>query len=172
MKNVLIIVLIMFILSGCKDKVPTSDQNQARATAEAGAEADRQTGFPAIKNFQEKKLVKLIYEERDKVNLVCYAYFYNRMEGKLGAFIGKCVGYGIPASVQFSNPMKIVTQGRAAGTWYRGPLPQPEPNQLFMPEGLSATWLMLINPETNKPEPVYIEPLITVSPFPLHDVGN
>ena len=38
-----------------------------------------------------------------------------------------------------------------------------------MPDGLSATWLFMINPETNKPEPVYFEPTITVTPFPLNE---
>lgn len=175
-KNIFIVVLIMvallFSVVGCDSKVPTADQQLAKETADAGAEANRQTGYPAITNYQEKKLVKLIYEERDKANLICYAYFYNREKGTIGAFLGKCVGYGIPASVQFSNPERIVRQGSSGGTWYRGPMPQPEPNQLFMPEGLSATWLMLVNPHTTKADPVYIEPLITVSPFPLHDVAS
>jgi len=46
-------------------------------------------------------------------------------------------------------------------------LPQADPNGLFMPTSSSATWLMMIDPETNKPRPVYIEPEIVVSPFPL-----
>ena len=36
-----------------------------------------------------------------------------------------------------------------------------------MPTSSSATWLMMIDPEDNKPRPVYIEPEIVVSPFPL-----
>lgn len=32
----------------------------------------------------------------------------------------------------------------------------------------SATWLMMIDPKTNSPRPVYIEPEIVVSPLPLH----
>jgi hypothetical protein len=39
-----------------------------------------------------------------------------------------------------------------------------------MPEGLSATWVMLVDPKTGEPRPVYVEPSILVSPFPLHDV--
>jgi len=48
-----------------------------------------------------------------------------------------------------------------------GTLPQADPNGLFMPTSSSATWLMMIDPETNKPRPVYIEPEIIVSPFRL-----
>ena len=32
-----------------------------------------------------------------------------------------------------------------------GTMPQAEPNGLFSPVGLSATWLMMIDPETNEP---------------------
>ena len=55
--------------------------------------------------------------------------------------------------------MKPHTQGYA--------LPQADPNGLFMPASAEGTWLMLINPKTNQPSPVYIEPRVTVSPFPL-----
>ena len=136
-------------------------------------EANRQAGYPAIVNFQEKKLMKQIYELRDSEKLICYAYLYNRNEGKVGQFLGKCIGYGLPYSTQFSNPHKLVDvtdfgiysfQSNNAAT-----LPQPEPNGLFMPDGLSATWLLLIDPENGKPRPVYVEPEIIVSPFKLHD---
>jgi len=30
----------------------------------------------------------------------------------------------------------------------------------------------MIDPKTNKPRPVYLEPEIVVSPFPLHDIKN
>lgn len=46
-------------------------------------------------------------------------------------------------------------------------MPQSEPNGLFMPDSLSATWLMMIDPDTGEPRPVYVEPLIIVSPFKL-----
>jgi hypothetical protein len=36
-----------------------------------------------------------------------------------------------------------------------------------MPDGLSATWLLLFEPETNEPRPTYVEPEIIVTPFPL-----
>ena len=37
---------------------------------------------------------------------------------------------------------------------------------------VSATWFMMVDPKTNKPRPVYIEPEIVVSPFPLHNIEN
>lgn len=124
-------------------------------------ESNAQLGMPAIVNFQEKKLAKMIFELRDKEDLICYAYIVNHMTGQL-VFIGKCMGYGLPYSTQYTNPMQ-------RGEWREEPaIPQADPNGLYMPEGMSATWLMMIDPETNQPRPVYIEPEIVVSPFKLH----
>ena len=125
--------------------------------------------MPAIKNYQEKKLAKMIYELRDQEKLVCFAYTHT-WEGKL-VFRGKCVGFGLPYCVQFSNPEKVVRLDKFVHSTGEGKvigkLPQPEPNGLFMPQGLSATWLMMINPKTGAAHPVYFEPEVIVSPFPL-----
>lgn len=78
--------------------------------------------------------------------------------------------FGLPYSVQFTNPERIkIYDGAAHGAINPIAVPQPDPNGLFMPQGLSATWLMMVDPKTNEPRPVYIEPEIVVSPFPLHD---
>lgn len=126
-----------------------------------------QTGLPAMRNFQEKKMLKMLYELRDQEGLVCYAYLVNQLNGTVGQFLGKCIGYGLPASTQYSNPEKMAHQNNYNGGSF-GTLPQAEPNGLFMPEGLSATWLMMVDPSTGDPRPVYVEPLIIVSPFKLH----
>ncbi len=174
MKKAMFIVLgfIALVLTGCVPEAKESSdgkiQNQQEVTMK---EMVRQTGLPAIKNFQEKKMMKMLYELRDREDLVCYVYLMNQMTGEVGQFLGKCVGYGLPASTQYSNPEKIEYQrfGKSAAnrTWSINSRPQAEPNGLFMPEGLSATWLMMIDPETNEPRPVYVEPLIIVSPFKL-----
>jgi hypothetical protein len=157
---------LMFFLVGCTTKEKnTADAAQAEATKKQMAEAHRQIGMPAMVNFQERKLAKMIFELRDQEDLVCYAYLVNKMQGKL-VFIGKCMGFGLPYSVQYTNPMRRIGDGIDGEI---DTLPQPDPNGLFMPEGLSATWLMMIDPETGTPRPVYIEPEIVVSPFPLHD---
>jgi prepilin-type N-terminal cleavage/methylation domain-containing protein len=137
-------------------------------------EAVAQTGLPAVKNFQEKKMLKMLYELRDQENLVCYAYLMNERTGQIGQFLGKCIGYGLPASTQYSNPNKLVNAERALDIHLYEDngrvqvMSQAEPNGLFMPEGLSATWLMMVDPKSGDPRPVYIEPAIIVSPFALH----
>jgi hypothetical protein len=133
-------------------------------------EANAQVGMPALVNYQEKKLAKMLYELRDQEKLVCYAYLKS-LEGK-AVYLGKCIGYGLPYCVQFSNPERVAHETNYNGGSF-GTLPQPEPNGLFMPQSLSATWLMMIDSETGEQRPVYIEPEIIVSPFLLSNaVGN
>jgi len=153
---VLLIGLVCLVMTGCKE---SSDVEQRRATEAALKEAHSQIGMPAIKNYQERKLAKMIFELRDQEDLICYAYIVS-WEGKL-IFIGKCIGFGLPYSVQYTNPMKRIhsTSGIT--------IPQADPNGLFMPSGLSATWLMMVDKE-GVARPVYCEPEIIVSPFPLH----
>lgn len=162
MKNCFFVFTLCFLVMniGCDQISKSSDAELAQRTEQSMAEANRQIGMPNIINFQQRKLMKLIYELCDKEDLICYAYIKSDYQGKL-VFIGKCIGYGIPFSAQYTNPEKIVFQ---AGF---GTLPQADPNGLFMPTSSSATWLMMIDPETQKPRPVYLEPEIVVSPFPL-----
>ena len=160
MKKILIITIFIFCtFFGCER---TADEKQASKTANMMLEINRQVGMPNIINFQQKKLMKMIFELCDKENLITYAYIKSDYQGKL-MFIGKCIGFGIPFSAQFTNPERVTKYYGQGMT-----IPQPDPNGLFMPISSSATWLMMIDPKTNEPRPVYIEPEIVVSPFLLH----
>lgn len=161
MRTAILLFVAVFLLAGC-DMTPTADDVQREATEQAMKEAEARVGMPAVVNFQERKLAKMIFELRDREDLITYAYVVT-WQGEL-IFIGQCIGFGLPYSVQYTNPERRI-YGSSGGTVT---LPQPDPNGLFMPEGLSATWLMMIDPETNEPRPVYVEPEIVVSPFPLH----
>ncbi len=171
--EVCVVIAIILILAGILIPVitkmrgaDTADEKQAKATAKSMAEAEAEIGMPAIVNFQERKLAKMIFELRDQEKLVCHAYLVNKMTGEIGQYLGKCIGFGLPYSVQYTSPEKLV-RPYTGGTYES--MPQADPNGLFMPQGLSATWLMLIDPETGKPHPVYIEPAIIVSPFKLKE---
>lgn len=177
MKRILVLLsflLITFAFVGCETEL-TADASQAKATAQALDVANRGIGMPAIGNFQQKKTLKMIYELTDQENLICYAYLWNEMQGK-AVYIGKCIGYGIPFSAQFTNPEKVIEGDKALGYDLSGyinypmKLPQADPNGLFMPTSSSATWLIMVDPKTNKPRPVYFEPTIIVSPFPLDNL--
>ncbi len=160
----LITMLLLVAFTGCSLQ-ETADTEVSKEQEKRMQEAQAQAGLPAINNFQEKKMFKMLYELRDQEDLVCFAYFFNERTGSIGQYIGQCLGYGLPASTQYSNPEKMV---RYYGGGNRHHIPQAEPNGLFMPEGLSATWLMMIDPTTKQARPVYIEPLIIVSPFKMH----
>ena len=163
MKKFITIIIMLFVFTGCEEVKSDADKTQAQATANLMSEAQSQIGMPSVTNWQQRKLMKMIYELCDREDLITYAYIKSDYKGEL-IFIGKCIGYGIPFSAQFTNPERIV---RDNGTTF-GTLPQPDPNGLFMPTSSSATWLMMIDPDTNEPRPVYLEPEIVVSPFKLH----
>lgn len=161
MKNVLLVLIASIMMLSCIEVDKGSDAIQQKKTEKVLKEANIQIGMPAIINFQEKKLMKQIYELRDQENLICFAYYLDMNGNK--HFLGKCIGYGLPYSTQFSNPEKRVKRG---GNGYSYNIPQAEPNGLFMPDGLSATWLLLLD-DKGKPHPIYIESEIIVSPIEL-----
>jgi hypothetical protein len=159
------IALILISTAACvPPQQETADQKEAHATAQLAAEASMEVGMPGIKNFTEKRLVAMLYELRDQEDFATYTYIVD-MHGNLHLFC-ESMGFGIPYAVQFSNPMRTV------GKWHNygvEQLPQPEPNGLFMPDSLSATWIMCADGENVRP--VYVEPQIIVSPFPLKGGG-
>lgn len=163
-----IIFLLPLLLISCPGNKGESADNQIQKQTEAlmRESVNATGGLPAIRNWTEKKLIKWIYELRDESDLATWTYVQD-LQGNL-RFIGRSIGYGIPASVQYSNPEKLI---RADLGQYDGnmTMPQPEPNGLFMPDGLSATWIIMIDPRTKKPRPIYFEPTIVVSPFPLEN---
>lgn len=174
MSRILLVILCLSFV-GCVEpaKNNNADAIQRRQTEQAMSEAQRQVGMPAIKNFQERKNAKMIFELRDREDFVCHAYLVNQLNGEVGQYLGKCLGYGLPYSVQFTNPERLVNVRKELG-WrshnldlMSDKLPQPDPNGLFMPQGLSATWLMLYDEEAEEFRPVYVEPEIIVSPFKL-----
>jgi hypothetical protein len=156
MKNALLIVLVSFVgLFGCSEN---SDYTQRYEQEKILKEGTAQIGMPAIKNFREKKLLKDILELRDQEGLTTYTYIVAEMTGKL-VFIGETIGYGIPASTQFTNPLKDTGTG--------GPIAQADPNGLFSGSSGEGTWVLMKDPRGKKVNPVYIEPRIVVSPFKL-----
>jgi hypothetical protein len=164
MKKIASFLIASALLASCNVN-PTPDSVDREQQKTMQTEAQRQAGMPAIHNYQEKKLLKMIYELRDNEKIVNYAYLFNDMQGKL-VFLGKCIGYGIPYATQYSNPE------RPAESWETHEqgnitLPQAEPNGLFMPSAAEGTWLMLLDKD-GQPHPTYIEPRVIVSAFALN----
>jgi len=160
-KLVLGLIALVLMVVSC-ETTPSSNQILAAKQEQMMQEANAQTGMPAIKNFQERKMMKMILELRDQENLVCYAYIIPEMTGN-PVFLGKCIGYGLPYATQYTNP-------QSQSQTYNGIaiLQQADPNGLFMPSSAEGTWILLIDPNTNEPRPVYCEPRVLISPFKLN----
>ena len=158
----LAIFVMMIFVAGC-DNASSSTTQEATQQENIQQQSNNVVGMPAITHFTEKRLLKQIQELRDQANLATYTYIVAENTGKL-IFIGDSIGYGIPASTEYDNPMKTVegnTQGELTA------IPQADPNGLYSPSSSDGTWVMLIDPKTGKAVPTYIEPRVIVSQFPL-----
>ena len=158
----LLIGLLFISILGCEEK-SNADRDQARKTEAMQQAANQSVGMPNITNWTEKRFAKLIYELKDQ-EVTTYSYFMD-MKGGLH-FLCESVGYGLSASIQYSNPEKVI---RRDGVY--GILPQPEPNGLFMPEGLAATFVLCSDGKGGV-RPVYSEPELIVSPFKLKSINS
>jgi hypothetical protein len=147
----ILLLVVSMLLIGCDGVSPRHAEE--RYTTSQMREAANQVGMPSIDNYFEKRLAKQIFELRDNSELITFAYTVN-LEGKF-VYIGKAIGYGLPYSVQYTNPEEYIYTGTT--------IPQADPNGLYMPAGLSATWLVLINEKTGAQEIVYTEPSIVVT---------
>ena len=154
---ILLVILFSLVLFGCS----SNPQPQSSGTQEYYAQEKMQQesiskiGFPAVKNFREKRIMRDILELRDQTGYVTYAYLQNITTGKL-VYLGQGIGYPIPYSTQYTNPMK-----------YAG-VPQADPNGLYSPAAAEGTWYMMKDPNSDEVKPIYCEPRIVVSPFKLH----
>ena len=162
MKKLTILAITCLSLAGCKEEfaTPKADAIASKKTENLMQEAARQVDVPAIVNFAEKRLLKQIYELRDQ-NLTTYTYIVD-LYGKRH-FLCRSQGYGIPYSAQFTNPVRVYEEKSHQGT--EALMPQPEPNGMFMPESSSATWVLCLDEAKGEATPVYVEPLIIVTPF-------
>lgn len=145
-----------------------ADQRERQQTALLTSQASTQVGMPGVTRFTEKRNLKMLYELRDDPKLTTTAYIVD-MNGHLHK-ICNAMGYGFPYATQFTNPERdtYYSDGLGnSGTSVHFQMPQPEPNGLFMPNSADGTWVMCLDPQTRDVKPVYIEPRVIVSPFPL-----
>jgi len=160
--RILAIVATALLLSACVvDSSPTSDQIANAKQEQLSRQAVQEVGIPAIVNFQEKRVLKQILELRDtKLSTITYTQDLQAHLHKLC----DSIGYGIPYATQYTNPQRTV-YGTYQGDFTT--IPQADPNGLFSPASADGTWVLCLNPETKDVAPVYVEPRIVVSPFPL-----
>ena len=143
-----------------------SDREAAADLESQLLESFRQVPLPAITNWTERRAVQYLYELRDHPDFTTLSYLVVPMTGQF-VLLCNSVGYGINASIQIANPIKHTDPGGDNFGNGAMPIPQAEPNGLFMPEGLAATYVMCIDEEAGELAPMYVEPEIIVSPFAL-----
>ena len=152
-------------LSACAPGVPTSDQIQNQKQEELSKQGVEAVGLPAIKNFQEKRILRDILELRDNPKFATYTYTED-MNGKLHL---RChsIGYGLPYATQYTNPQSRQVTTSSGGGITSDVMAQADPNGLYSPASAEGTWVMCLNPKTKKAEPQYIEPRIVTLTYPL-----
>ena len=162
-------IVLIGLFVGCDMRETTSDEKQRVQQEQIVQNITAQTGMPNIVNGRERKLMKEILEKRDNAKYITYVYLHSEQTGKL-VYVGKAIGYPIPYSTQYTSPERLATSSEAS---MQGnvTLPQADPNGLFSPSSANGTWVDMINPTTGEAEPVYFEPNVVASPFPL-DVGK
>lgn len=153
------------LLAGC-DPTPASDAKMNAAQERLSAEAVAEVGMPAIVNFQEKRMMKTIIELRDQA-ISTTAYLVTR-DAKLVWFCDS-VGYGLPYATEYTNPQKVGWSQHETGVIA---LPQADPNGLFSPPDAHGTWVLCKDPNGADVKPIYVEPDVIVSPFPLIAKGK
>jgi hypothetical protein len=157
------LVMMLAQESSCTPSETVADQRERQQTAILTAQASTQVGMPGITRFTEKRNLKMLYELRDDPKLSTIAYIVD-LNGHLHKFCD-ALGYGFPYATQFTNPERDTYYDSTSTVHFQ--MPQPEPNGLFMPNSADGTWVMCLNPENKAVQPVYVEPRVIISPFPL-----
>lgn len=150
------------LLTACDLPPPDSNAIQAAQQERVLQEGTAQTGMPAIKNFRERRTLKMIYELRDQEGLSTYTYVVPEQTGK-PVFLCDSVGYAISDATGYTNVDKVMNP--RADVWFT--MEQAEPNGLFTPDVSDANWVLCLDPKTSKPLPVFISSRIIVSAFRL-----
>ena len=166
MKTIAITAALVAALAGCNAEQKSADRIQAEQQEALIQEGTAQTGMPAIKNFRERKLLKMILELRDQEGLTTYAYTVAD-NGSL-KLLCKSIGYPISDATGYTNPERIHERGANYGYAI---MPQAEPNGLYTPDASDANWVMCVDSESGRALPVFTSARIVVSPFGLGKEG-
>ena len=159
MKRILALVAVATLLSACEPQRESSTQIERRKQEEMSLQAVQSVGMPAITNFAEKRMFKDILELRDK-NTPTTTYLVG-MNNQLTK-VCDSIGFGLPYATQYTNPQRVYSDAHGYGT-----LPQADPNGLYSPASADGTWVLCVDHKDGKAKPVYNEPRILVSPFPI-----
>ncbi len=169
-----VLVVVLLMATACGNVNQSTDSKIAAQQEIQQAEAAAQVPPPSIVNWNEKRMLKLVQEKRDQVNLPTWTYTKN-MDGKY-TFVCESIGYGIPYDTRSNNPEHYefvsTTTGPNMNCTYsidgkcgHGEyhlMPQAEPNGLHIPASAKGTWNLCKDPVTGKPDVSYQEEDVAV----------
>lgn len=186
MKTLILTPFLSLALVGCGYQAAQSNDSKIAQQQERNlAEGDAEVPPPAIVNWNEKRMAKLIQEKRDAVNLATWTYTKN-LDGKY-TFVCESIGYGLPYNTRTNNPQHYEFLSTRTGAVYgtgntyytddqgnriwgeHAVVSQPEPNGLFIPDSARGTWNLCKDPKSGKPDVTYQEEDIAVFPYRLPD---
>jgi len=162
MKAFALVSLLALGLTACEPMPKDSNRIQAEQQERILQEGTAQLGMPAIKNFRERRTLKMIYELRDQEGLSTYTYVVAEQTGQ-PVFLCDSVGYAISDATGYTTPDKVMMNGQ----YGFGTMTQAEPNGLFTPDVSDANWVLCIDPKGKKPLPVFVSSKIIVSAYKL-----
>lgn len=162
MKAFALVSIVAIGLTACEPLPKDSNRIQAEQQERILQEGTAQLGMPAIKNFRERRTLKMIYELRDQEGLSTYTYVVAEQTGA-PVFLCNSVGYAISDATGYTNPDKVMMNGQ----YGFGTMTQAEPNGLFTPDVSDANWVLCIDPAGKKPLPVFVSSKIIVSAYKL-----
>jgi len=135
------IIAATFALTACEETT-TADQRAAQQQEDVAKRAQDEVGIYQPTNFTRKRLANRIGQMLDSPNLATISYAQG-LDGKLRC-IGHTIGFPLPGATQTTSPQKwerIPTAVNAGVSL----VPQAEPDQLFYPSSMDATWIVLVN---------------------------
>ena len=148
-------------LTGCQyDETTgtrTADQKAAVQQEDLAERAQTEVGIYQPTNFVRKRLANRIAQMLDTPSLVTVSYAQG-LDGRLRC-IGHTIGFPLPGATQTTAPTHFVVKPHTVHPYVPRDYeqaPQAEPDQLFSPSSMDATWILLIN-EKGIAEPAYFE---------------
>ena len=158
MKNIILAVAVLLVVSGCKETQTTRD---AKAVERQQSQISKSQPVPAYNWSLERHLVIQLYNIRNMKAVTHSVWRSDR-----GLIEGDCasIGFGIPYDTSLTNPLTAKDFGVSARVLKV--VEQPEPNSIFASKNTAATWVMCAG-KTGGIEPIYIETKVTVYPYPI-----
>ena len=99
----LLILALGLTLASCAEPRENGATRETVATQQLQEQASVVVGMPGITLFQEKRLLKTIYELRDQANLVTYTYYLDLQGQRHKVCPTTSIGFPIPYATQYTE---------------------------------------------------------------------